>query len=844
MDAMFQSATAFNQNIGGWNTSSVGRMKAMFSNANSFDQNIGSWNVGALTTAENMFANVSLSTSNYDALLDGWNAQTLLSDVEFGGGNSTYCLAKAARANMISSDNWDITDGGENCPLTVTINQGSAQSDPTSSSPIVFDVLFSESVTGFDENDVTITGVAGTAGVTVTGSGATYTASVTGMADGETVTASINANAAQNGGGSDSEASTSTDNSVLYDIAPEVSINQGSAQSDPTSSSPIVFDVLFSELVTGFDENDVTITGVAGTAGVTVVGSGTTYTVSVTGMANGETVTASVDAGAAQDGTGNDSEASTSTDNSVLYDIAPEVTINQGSAQSDPTSSSPIVFDVLFSELVTGFDENDVTITGVAGTAGVTVVGSGTTYTVSVTGMADGETVAASVDAGAAQDGAGNDSEASTSTDNSVLYDIALEVTINQGSAQSDPTNSSPIVFDVLFSELVTGFDENDVTITGVAGTAGVTVVGSGTTYTVSVTGMADGETVAASVDAGAAQDGAGNDSEASTSTDASVTYDETCPTVSSSSPAIGATIESTNTLTVDFSTDMQHGNVPNTDDADNVANYILVEEGDVVGIQTTTCALGAHDDDTEITILSAVYSNNGGSGPYRATLNVESLEDGSYQLLACGSTTLYDLAGNPLNGGTDSAITFTVAAAAKQTEVQPEVLPQTGFTPGVVTELPMQDLSEMYQQFNFVSLEIPSLEVEAPIVGVPVSQDGWGLTWLGDQAGWLHGTAFPSWAGNSAITAHVVDANGEPGLFKNLSKLKWGDEVIVHVYGQAYTYAVRSVEKYVQPDDTSSVFQHEDYPWLTLITCRGYHEESDSYHWRVVIRAVQIKIN
>jgi len=67
---------------------------------------------------------------------------------------------------------------------------------------------------------------------------------------------------------------------------------------------------------------------------------------------------------------------------------------------------------------------------------------------------------------------------------------------------------------------------------------------------------------------------------------------------------------------------------------------------------------------------------------------------------------------------------------------------------------------------------------------------------------------------------------------------------VIVQAYGQAYVYEVRSVDKYVRPSDTSSVYKHEDYPWLTLITCKGYDEESDSYDWRVVVRAVQTKID
>ena len=318
-------------------------------------------------------------------------------------------------------------------------------------------------------------------------------------------------------------------------------------------------------------------------------------------------------------------------------------------------------------------------------------------------------------------------------------------------------------------------------------------------------------------------------------------TADNTPPSVSTSSPANGATIQSINTLTVDFSEDVLHNGSANA--ANNVDNYLLVEANSD-GFQTTSVAAGVGGNDTEIAIISAVYENNGGAGPYQTTLSVVPLESGSYQLFVSGEASIHDIVGNSLNNGEDSVINFTVRAKEQEDPAQLEALPQTGFAPGVVTQLPIQGLSEMYQQYNFVSLEIPSLEVEAPIVGVPVSQDGWNLAWLGNQAGWLHGTAFPSWAGNSAITAHVFDANGQPGLFNNLNQLKWGDKVIVHAYGQAYVYEVRTVKKHVRPDDTSSVFEHEDYPWLTLITCRGYDEESDSYRWRVVVQAVQTTID
>ena len=69
-----------------------------------------------LASASNMFRGVTLSTANYDALLQGWNAQTLHTGVYFNGGNSKYCAGKSARANMVSTYGWAITDGGYNCP--------------------------------------------------------------------------------------------------------------------------------------------------------------------------------------------------------------------------------------------------------------------------------------------------------------------------------------------------------------------------------------------------------------------------------------------------------------------------------------------------------------------------------------------------------------------------------------------------------------------------------------------------------------------------------------------------------------------------------------------------------
>jgi hypothetical protein len=125
---------------------------------------------------------------------------------------------------------------------------------------------------------------------------------------------------------------------------------------------------------------------------------------------------------------------------------APSVTINQAADQSDPTTSLPINFTVVFSEDVTGFTESDVTINGPAG-ATATVTGSGKLYNVAVSGMTAFGTVFVDIKAGAAQDAAGNLSTASTSTDKTVSYSKANTApTADAGADQSFQANKKGVL--------------------------------------------------------------------------------------------------------------------------------------------------------------------------------------------------------------------------------------------------------------------------------------------------------------------------------------------------------------------------------------------------------------
>jgi len=317
------------------------------------------------------------------------------------------------------------------------------------------------------------------------------------------------------------------------DTTPTVTINQGAAQADPTSASPIVFTVTFSEPVSGFADADVSFTGstAGGTLAASVTGSGENYTVSVSGMTTSGTVVASIPASAAADADANPTGASTSTDNTVTFNSPPPtVTINSAVGQPDPTTGGPIAFVVTFSKPVTGFTAADVLFTGstAGGTLAAVVTGTGPVYDVAVTGMTTSGTVVATIPAGAATDAGSQPNAASTSTDNSVQFAAGPPtVTINQAAGQVDPSSAASITFTVQFSEPVTGFTASDIAFTGssATGTLVAVVSGTGPLYTVTVTGMTASGTVVASIPAAAATDGDANPSAASTSTDNTVNW-------------------------------------------------------------------------------------------------------------------------------------------------------------------------------------------------------------------------------------------------------------------------------------------------------------------------------
>jgi LPXTG-site transpeptidase (sortase) family protein len=279
------------------------------------------------------------------------------------------------------------------------------------------------------------------------------------------------------------------------------------------------------------------------------------------------------------------------------------------------------------------------------------------------------------------------------------------------------------------------------------------------------------------------------------------------------------------NNFTVTFNIDVNNptGNT-DPDDVTNPENYLLIEKGTNGVADTVSCDGGLVSDDTKVIVNSVSYN----STSYTSTITLaNSLSQGFYRLFVCGTTSIVDGAGVPLNDGADELYDFTVQAAASS-------LPTTGFRHGKVTTLPHQPTAKAYTE--------TAMMLEVPKIGVPQTANGWDVTWLGNSAGYLAGSAFPTWAGNTVITGHVWDAYNQPGIFSELKTLSYGDQVQIRAWGLTYTYEVRE-SKLVTKKNVNAAFQSEEYDWLTLVTCEFYNPFTGDYLFRRAVRAVLVSV-
>ncbi|HEY9077771.1 MAG TPA: sortase [Anaerolineaceae bacterium] len=122
------------------------------------------------------------------------------------------------------------------------------------------------------------------------------------------------------------------------------------------------------------------------------------------------------------------------------------------------------------------------------------------------------------------------------------------------------------------------------------------------------------------------------------------------------------------------------------------------------------------------------------------------------------------------------------------------------------------------------VRLRIPAINVDAPVV----LGDGWEQ--LKKGVGQHIGSGLPGKKGNLILSAHN-DIFGE--IFRELDKLKTGDQVIVYTQQRAYTYQVRQTQ-IVEPTRVE-VMAPTSEAVVTLISCYPYLVDNQ----RIVVSAV-----
>lgn len=128
------------------------------------------------------------------------------------------------------------------------------------------------------------------------------------------------------------------------------------------------------------------------------------------------------------------------------------------------------------------------------------------------------------------------------------------------------------------------------------------------------------------------------------------------------------------------------------------------------------------------------------------------------------------------------------------------------------------------------IRIQIPALGVDGPIV----QGDGWEQ--LKKGVGQHIGTGDPGEEGNLVLSAHN-DIFGE--IFRDLDRLKPGDEVILYTNQHAYSYVV-SGSKIVEPTEVE-VMAPTRQPVVTLISCYPYMVDDQ----RIVVTAqLQSEIN
>ena len=274
--------------------------------------------------------------------------------------SGTVTIGVAANVATDSANNQNTAATSKNVTVSVdTTAPGVTVSVPSGTQNGAFNAIitFSETVSGFAQSDVSLSGsVASITSWSANSGNTVYTATITPTASG-TVTIGVAANVATDAANNPNTAATSKNVAVSVDTeSPGVSI----AVPSGVQAGAFNVTITFTEAVSGFVGSDVSLTGSAASITSWSANSDdTVYTATITPTASG-TVTIGVAANVATDAANNPNTAATSKNVTASVD-----TESPGVSIAVPSGVQTGAFNVTitFTEAVSGFVGSDVSLT-------------------------------------------------------------------------------------------------------------------------------------------------------------------------------------------------------------------------------------------------------------------------------------------------------------------------------------------------------------------------------------------------------------------------------------------------------------------------------------------------
>ncbi|OGG40587.1 hypothetical protein A2118_03130 [Candidatus Kaiserbacteria bacterium GWA2_50_9] len=549
----------------------------------------------------------------------------------------------AANGDVADTTTNEVADGGaveaaDQVAPTVAIT--STATSPTNDSPIPMTVTFSETVTGFDIDDITVGN--GTKADFAVSSGSVYTFNVASPGQG-TVTADVAGSVAQDTALNNNSAAMQF--SITFDsVAPDIT---SIVLADPALKvgETSLVTITFTEAVTGFDNTDITTIENGTLSAVADGGAGTVWTATFTptNAITDDTNVITITKTGIADLAGNAGVDTTSSGNYAIDTVRPTVEVTMGAATFKVGETTTVTFT--FSEAPADFTASDVTVgSGAIGEINAT---NPLIQTATFTPTANTEDTENVITVGTAwTDIAGNTPLAGDDSPNYTIDTKKPSVVL--ASVTANPTNGL-IAVTAQFSESVTGFDATDVTVGNGAVENFVAVDGDSYTFNVNPT---DGASFAVTIDvlADKAIDTATNNN--TESNPLAYTSDTVVPTVTSIVPSL-TTITEANVGTDTFTITINYSEAMNTATAPQIPL------------------------DPALEISGTLVGNNGASGWFDSDMYVRHYNVLDINETAVGVdisvTTATDLAGNTQTAGS-SANAFDVDTAAPSAPSTPDL--------------------------------------------------------------------------------------------------------------------------------------------------------------------------